>query len=145
MNHKMNTMESRIDLLNLLKKTQYIENYQPEHIKVISQLKNSLISIYFDWDEDEEWISFITNKNRVAMLNVHYPILFVQIDYRNFILVEKLYYHYNIICCDNFDDKIWFIDIIKFEKMFPKIIWHASREAVISDNFSTNDFWYATI
>jgi len=118
----------------------------PEIIKGIKSLKKVDHSINYDWDEsDEEWVSLLKENERVAIIGVKIPVIFVVNEFKK--TLDTYEFSQKILCIEinDFDEVIWSIDLEEYESKINEPPFHASSESINLNSFSTNDFWWATI
>ena len=86
-----------------------------------------------------------TNTERVAIVGIKIPIAFIAFKYKEDMLRYELIKKMFIVEIDNFDKKIWSVDLDEYKYNIPELEWHVSEDAVNSTAFSTSEFWFAII
>ena len=133
-----------IDLTDiLLRAEQHDRSWSKDTLKQFIGKKEA---ITFDWDMEcgERWATVFLDHKFIGYISSVIPIAFCKTVFLKEIekfLEEKII----IINEDDFDNKKWFIDPQKLEKYSLKLKWIISEQVLDLEQFSINDFWYATI
>jgi|LSQX01.2.fsa_nt_gb hypothetical protein len=114
---------------------------------VVEAWKKTDHSLKIDWDTGagENWVSFFLNYERIGMLGVSVPILFLDSSYAGANDKCQLFKAVHVVHVDDFDAKEWFMDMEQFNKLVPELSWRANIDAVNPNSMSINDFWFETI
>lgn len=141
-------LETMIDLLPVLLRAQKLEKekYLIKLGEVFGQGKGDITdSIFFDWEAgDEEWISLLNSKGRIAIVCAKMPLIFVSQDHQE--ILCKLFEDIAILSevVESWDEKKYFLDVKRYEAEIldlPK----ARITNVNLNCLSINDFWWMTI
>jgi hypothetical protein len=139
-------------MMNILDQLIYAkENYQAAQTEDIHNFENFIsslnIGIEYDWDEwsGEEWCSIMTDSERVAIICIKIPIVFISEKYKRKLSDCDLMKKMHIVGVPDFDEVIWSLDLSEYKESNLELEWHVSEDAVNPRAFSTSDFWFATI
>ena len=80
-----------------------------------------------------------------AVIHSKFPIAFVKGNFRKYdrraghVFSEKIH----IVKVQDFEKRLWFVDLAKLKELAPEITWISSPEALDTELFSVFDYVYA--
>ncbi len=103
--------------------------------------------LQLDWDTGagEEWARLIAdNFGVVCMVHTKIGIAFIRKNHDDVSLSELM----DCLWCEeveNYSIEEWKIDLTVIHNQISEIIWHSTAETVNPNQFSLNDFYFATV
>ena len=135
------TMKNLTDIL--LKAERYNSSWSKDSLKLLFG-KKDIITFNWDMESGERWASIFLDHEFICYISSVIPIAFcktVFLKETEKLLEEKVI----IISGGDFDNKNWFINSQRLEMCSSKLKWIVSEQVLNLEQFSINDFWYATI
>lgn len=100
-----------------------------------------------DWDRwcGEEWARVVNSKYGViCMAHTKLNIAFFRRSY-----VKKISHsikaNFKLVITERYEEKEWYVDLIKLKENYPEIDWYATDDVVNSQKFCLNDLYWASV
>ena len=113
----------------------------------IPQIKIADTELKLDWDDGagEKWARFYNlTDGIVCMVNAKLGLVFMRKKYKNQD-IKNILKNLEVVFTENYYSSDWTIDVSDLKKEIPEIYWHASEDAVNTNGFSLDDFYFATV
>lgn len=135
-----------LETLKQAKRKKLFSNQQ-EFKDLLTQIKIADTELKLDWDDGagEEWARFYNlTDGIVCMMNTKLGLVFMRKKYENQD-IKKILKNLEVVFTKNYYSSDWTIDVSELKKEIPEIYWHASEDAVNTNCFSLDDFYFATV
>lgn len=137
------------DMLETLRKARRKKIFldQQDFKSVLIQIQLADPELELDWDDGvgEEWARFSNPTDGVVcMINARLGLAFIREKYK-LQNIRKVLEDLEVVFTENYYSDDWSIDVSDLKNEISEIYWHASENAVNSNCFSLDDFYFATV
>lgn len=127
-------------------KKKYVFRDKEQFIKLMNCLiaSDSDLTLNYDSGAGEEWAIIVhQKKGKVCMIHTKIGITFLKKD--SDVFFEECFYDLYVELTEDFGAEKWHIDLNRLAVEVPEIYWHSGEDTINRNQFSLDDFYFATV